>query len=566
MGERRRFFVAVPVVLAALAINPSHAADRFVSALPDPESGGWQIEFTAGDSSEITLDGVPVGARAESIDGARYRLMLEGPEVSGRRLALADKATITLAETPRELAPFNDWIVYHIMLAYFDNGARANDRSGMRRWVHRNYAGGDLQGVLRRSDYLADLGINAVWLSPVFQSETSHGYDVLNYYRIGDAVAVPGDADASLALFRQLVTELGERDIGVVLDLPLDYGAGPYDRRAGDPQRRKPKSTKAKQEAEKVWESWGTGFRYWNFGDEDTRKFLRDVPLYWLQQGVAGFRMDYVRGVDHEFWAEVYADIKAQDPGAFVFGEAWIDADGPTRNMNDIATYYEASPGIGYQFDSLIEYPMQMVMTDVFATGASVGLLEEWLQATAAAYGDHGAPIYFLDNHDIARFSDMASGEAGKRVLAAITFMASLPGPMSIYYGTETALSGSTPRKGFNDTNRVPMPWDGLDESLITAISEVFRAKRAYPVLTHGARFPVMVDDTGLLMARLHGGTLALVAVNMGSGEREFVVPAQLSAGRTFRALAGGAIPETVAREQAVWSLPPLTVGIAVAD
>jgi len=149
--------------------------------------------------------------------------------------------------------------------------------------------------------------------------------------------------------------------------------------------------------------------------------------------------------------------------------------------------------------------------------------------------------------------------------LAAVTFMASLPGPMSVYYGTETALSGSTPKKGFNDTNRVPMPWDGLDESLITAISEIFRAKRAHPVLTHGARLPLTADDTGLLMARLHRGTLALVAVNMGSGARAFQVPAQLSTGRTFRALAGAAIPQT-GGGQAVWRLPPLTVGIVVAD
>ena len=60
MGERRRFFMAIPAVLAALVISTSRAADRFVSALPDPETGGWQIEFTAGGSPEITLDGVPV--------------------------------------------------------------------------------------------------------------------------------------------------------------------------------------------------------------------------------------------------------------------------------------------------------------------------------------------------------------------------------------------------------------------------------------------------------------------------------------------------------------------------
>lgn len=553
------------LMLCALFAGAAQARDRFLSAIPAAE-GGWEIDVVAGAEPRLMVDGQAIDARVESVGDGRYRVILEALPAGVSRLGLAGEAVITLAPVPEEAAPFNDWIVYHIMAAYFDNGAKSNDKAGIRRWTHRNYAGGDLAGVLNRADYIAGLGVNAVWLSPVFHSETSHGYDVLNYYRIGDAMAVPGDAEASLGLFTRLVAELDRKGVKVILDLPLDYGAGAYDRRAGDPNRRRPRSTKAKQEAEKVWESWGTGFRYWNFSDDDTRRFLLDVPLYWLEQGVGGFRLDYVRGVDHEFWAELYREVKAAYPGAFLFGEAWIDADGPERNMADIATYYEAVPGIGYQFDALIEYPMQMIMTDVFATGASVSLLEEWLQATAAAYGDHGAPIYFLDNHDLARFSDFAVDETRARVLAAITFMASLPGPMSVYYGTETALAGSTPKRGFNDTNRIPMPWDGLDESLIDRVSAVFRVKRANPVLTHGARLPLLADESGLLMARTRGDDVALVAVNLDSRPRSFDIPAALSHGRSFTPLAGDSAPEAGAGGGQVWLVPELTTGIVLSN
>ena len=75
----------------------------------------------------------------------------------------------------------------------------------------RRYAGGDLQGILGKADYLGSLGITDVWLSPIFQSETSHGYDVMSYYRVGDAVAVPGDAEASLELFRRAGDSLAGR-------------------------------------------------------------------------------------------------------------------------------------------------------------------------------------------------------------------------------------------------------------------------------------------------------------------------------------------------------------------
>jgi cyclomaltodextrinase len=553
---------------AALANATVSAEGRFLSVLPDMSESAWLVEVEGDGPSRMLLDGEPVDATPLDDKGRRFSIRVAGGEGAARSLALehaGGRAVVRLAPSAIDEAPFNDRIVYHIMLAYFDNASRGNDRSGMRRWVHRNYAGGDLQGVLRRADYLAELGINAVWLSPVFQSETSHGYDVLNYYRIGDAVAVPGDADASRALFDRLVAELGNRDIGVILDLPLDYGAGPYDRRAGDPDRLRPKSTKAKQEAEKVWESWGTGFRYWNFSDEDTRRFLKNVALYWLEQGVAGFRMDYVRGVDHAFWAEVYAEIKAANPQAFVFGEAWIDAESAGPNMNDIATYYEEVEGVGRQFDSLIEYPMQMVMTDVFARGAPVSLLETWLQATAAAYGERGAPIYFLDNHDIARFSDRASGQTRERLLAAITFMASLPGPMSIYYGTETALSGSAPRAGFNDTNRIPMPWEDLDKDLVREVAGIFRMKRQRRVLTHGARLPVMADETGLLMARRKGGETALVAVNLADDGRLFEIPAALPV-EGYVALIGDSVPVPAERGRTVWEVPAMSVGIVLAN
>ncbi len=552
-------------LLATTLATGAGAESRFLSVLPDADGTGWVVEFEGDDGARVLLDGVVVDAVAASGSGGRRTVALEESGNADRLILehATGSAAVRLTPVPAIAAPFNDRIVYHIMMAYFDNASRGNDRSGMRRWVHRNYAGGDLQGVLRRADYLEALGVNAVWLSPVFQSETSHGYDVLNYYRIGDAVAVPGDPEASKALFDRVVDELGRRGIGVILDLPLDYGAGPYDRRAGDPDRLRPRSTKAKQEAEKVWESWGTGFRYWNFSDDDTRRFLKNVALYWLEQGVAGFRMDYVRGVDHAFWAEIYAEIKAARSDAFVFGEAWIDADGAGPNMVDIATYYRDVPGIGPQFDSLIEYPMQMVMTDVFARDAPVSRLETWLQATAAAYGEAAAPIYFLDNHDIARFSDLAPEQTRARLLAALTFMASLPGPMSVYYGTETALAGSTPRAGFNDTNRIPMPWDGLDEALIAQVRDVFRAKREQRVLTHGARLPVSADATGLLMARVHGNETALVAVNMNGAPRRFEIP-EVFPGDGYAALAGGSAPAPGEGGGSSWEVAPMSVGIVV--
>jgi len=543
-------------------------ADRILSVLPAAQPDTWIVEAVSDAQPVVWVDGVQVDARAEHLGEDRYRIRVEDVSADAGQLGIGRSGplvAVRLHAVPEQAKPFNDLIVYHIMVAYFANGASSNDRSGMRRWVHRNYAGGDLQGVLSKADYLAELGVNAVWLSPIFQSETSHGYDVMNYYRVSDALAVPGDAEASLALYRQMVAALGEHGIRVILDMPLNHAAGGYDKRRGDPDRLKPKSTSAKQDAEKVWESWGTGLRFWNFRHQDTRRFLKNAALYWLgEEGAGGLRLDYVRGVEHEFWAELYAEVKQEQADDILFGEAWLDADGPAANMVDISSYYAEVPGIGYQFDSLIEFPMQMVMTEVFARGGDVDELERWLQAETAAYGSHGAPMYFLDNHDMTRFADWAIDAPRQRVLAAVTFMASLPGPMSLYYGTETALGGSTAQKGFTDTNRVRMPWDKLDQALVAEIAAVFRTKRSHPVLTHGARLPLMADQSGLIMARQRDGETALVAVNMNSEARVFELEFPLDAGN-FRALVGSTAPE-IRDGRLRWELPALTTGIAVQE
>jgi alpha-amylase len=564
MNSMSRWLRATLLAGLLLAGTYGWAADRILSAVPGATPGDWTVTVQAGKEPSFTADGEGVTATVERAGDGIFRAQLSGVAPAARILVMGGAkpaAAIPLRGATTAEAPFNDWAVYHIMMAYFANGAGANDRAGMRKWVHRNYAGGDLQGVLSKADYIADLGVNAVWLSPIFQSETSHGYDVQNYYRVSDALAVPGEPEASLALLRQLRDALGERGVGVVLDVPLNHAARSYDKRSGDPNRLRPRGTRAKQEAEKVWEGWNAGFQYWNFGDEDTRRFLTEVAMYWLNdEQMAGLRLDYVRGVPHDYWAELYAAVKAERPDAILFGEAWKDADGPTGNMTDIANYYAEVPGVGYQFDSLIEFPLQMVMTDVFAKGGDATQLERWLQATEAAYGDHGAPIYFLDNHDTARFADFATDRPDERIAAAVAFMATLPGPMIVYYGTETGLAGSTPQRGFTDTNRYPMPWDDLDESLVARVRDAIVLKRKTPVLNRGSRLPVFADETGVVMARVLDDDVALVAVNTGPEARtiEFKFPA----GAGFEALLGPAPAGADGRWR--WELSGLSTAVAV--
>jgi len=557
-------------IVALAACSAVHAEPRILAIEPQPQ--GWRVELEGLASPEFVLDGALMTA-ARATGGAPVDAWIVRDE-SGRSRRLVvredgrDALALRLAPDSPEEAPFNDWTVYHIMLGYFRNGDVSNDRAGMRRWVHRNYAGGDLQGVAGKADYLASLGVNAVWLSPLFASETSHGYDVLNYYRVGDAVSVPRDPEAAMKVYQDTVDALHQAGVRVILDLPLDYAAGAYERRDGDPKGLKPKTTGPKQEAEKLWDSWNVGFRYWNFDDAGTREFLRDVGRFWLTTGRAdGFRLDYVRGVPHDFWAEFYADMKKTRPDAFLFGEGWQDAAAPLPNALDIARYYEPVPGIGPQFDGLLGYPLQMVMTEAFARGSTpASELERWLQFTSALNGPAGRPVYFLDNHDVSRFLSWTNDDGEQRLLAAIGFMASLSSPIVIFYGTETGLVGERQQPGFTDLGRVPMPWKALDAGLIERVSEILRLRGQIPAITRGGRLPILSDEEVLVMRKRHPSGDVLVGANLSGNERTVSFRATAAGGVTsWRPALGTTQPSEASDGMLSWTLPPRSTSWALA-
>jgi glycosidase len=557
------------VLLFLLAATPALADLRFIELRPEGE--GWSAVVEGKklakkkDELKVLADGVVVPASAE-VDGKnRLRLTIDAPaDIARLELALDGRkgakveAGVTVAPGQRD---FGDWTVYHVMMGYYRNGDSSND-GAVEGWRHVNWAGGDLQGVIEKADHIADMGFDAVWLSPLFQSRTSHGYDVQNYYRPGDQYAVAGDPEASLALFRKAVTTLQEKGVRVILDLPLNHAHRSYDREAGDPGKRGPRMTGARQEAEKTWDSWGASFGYWNIEHEPTRQFLTDVALHYLvDEGVDGLRLDYVRGVSHEYWSELYAAVKAKKPGAWLLGECWIDGSGAEANAAEIARYYAPVEGKP-QFDSLVDFPMQIVATDVFARGGSLEQVEKWLQESEAVYGPDAEPAFFLDNHDMSRF--LSWTDDPDRLVAALGFFATLSNPMIVFYGTETGLANSGAQPGFIDTGRLPIPWDALDTALMARIRGALEARKAHPALHGGGRLPLQVDDDTLVMAKIADGEIALVGVNLADEARTITLDRGSLPATGWQGVLG-AEPEVGTEDgKIVWELPPISTSVAV--
>ncbi|WP_119681214.1 alpha-amylase family glycosyl hydrolase [Indioceanicola profundi] len=549
------------------------AEPRFTSVVPGSEPGSWiaTVADLVGKPS-FHADGRLVEAEILSGGGEQVRLRFTGLPAGTRFLGVSDgranrpEASILLQPAGDAIA---DLTIYHIMVGHFANGSSANDREGMRGFVHSNYAGGDLQGVLDKVDYIADLGVNAVWLSPIFEAESSHGYDVKNYYRIGAARAVPGSPEESLALYRKLRDALHAKGIKLILDVPLNHAHQKYQRgAAGDPKELGPKMTRAKQTAEKTWESWGSPYRYWDMDDADTRRFLKDAALHWLvQEGADGLRLDYVRGVDNAFWSELYAEVKAAKPDAVLIGEAWMDEGSPAQVMADMAAYYALVEGRP-QFDALFDFPVQYAVTDVFGKGGDARVLEQRMQAAEAAYGETaagygGRPAWFLDNHDLARLGAWAKDK--DRIVAAVGMLSALSGPAVLFYGTETGLSHPGAMPGFTDAGRVRMPWSGLDQPMIEKVSSYLTLRRDMEVLRRGARLPLHAEEDVLVFAKQQGDKVALVAVNLASNERTVTVETGglLPDTAPLQSRAGGGPAPEVRDGRIVWRLPPVSTQIA---
>ncbi len=410
-------------------------------------------------------------------------------------------------------AAASGWTIYHVYLATFRNGDLGND-GAFAGWRDPLYSGGDLAGLLAALDHLRELGVDALWISPMFAARSSHGYDVTDYTAIGEAVGVAGDRAASLALWRRLRDEAHARGLRIVLDLPLNHASRAYDLAAGDPWRLKPKSTSARQAAEKLWESWNAGYRYWNFDDRGTRDFLKRVALYWLvDEGADGLRLDYVRGVPVDFWQELKAEVDARAPGKLLLGECWADDLGADGNLEEIARYARPKSGAP-AFDALLDFPLQETLVEVFAGRAPAARLERVLAREAELWGGGALGARFLDNHDLARFADRAGDPAA--VTAALGWIAALPGPIVVFYGTETALGGGPSTHGFTDGGRLPMPWEKLDAARVEATSRILRLRRELPAFARGSRAPLHADDDTVVFARVAPEQVALVGLNVG--------------------------------------------------
>jgi len=353
-------------------------------------------------------------------------------------------------------------VIYHVFVDRFFPG-------GGRDWTQTDdlngFCGGTLWGVAEKLDYIVDLGATCIWLSPVFCSETHHGYDVVDYGHVEPRLG----GDAAL---KALVQAAHKRGLRVILDIALNHLSHHH-----------PYFVDAHSNPDSPYRNWfifddsELGYRSF-FGVESmpklnvttpaARQWLIDVGRYWLREyDVDGYRLDVADGPGPDFWTDFYRACKQEKPDSLCFGEV-VDAP-------DIQREY-----VG-RLDGLLDFHLCYSLRRAFAQERiSADELARFIERHTAYFPPDFLLLSFVDNHDMDRFTFTAKGQTeALRQAAALQF--SLPNVPVIYYGTEIGLTQAvSAAEGFGlHVNRVLMRWDAVDGSeMLTFYKALIRARR----------------------------------------------------------------------------------------
>jgi glycosidase len=366
--------------------------------------------------------------------------------------------TISVAQTTYW---WNDQVFYEVFVRSYKD----SDGDGQ----------GDLKGLLSKLDYLndgdpttqTDLGVTALWLMPIQQSPSYHGYDVTDYRTVEADYGTNQD-------FKDLITAAHSRGIKVIIDYVMNHTSSQHpwftnsvaslDNKRDWYIWQDPKPTYTGPWAQTVWYTKSTGNNYYaifwsempdlNYRTPEVKTEMFDVAKFWLQDmDVDGFRLDAARYVIEDgttqqdtpetiqFWKDFRASYKSVKSDAFAVGEAWA--------ATSIAKDYSNNDALDYCF----EFDLAGAIVSTAKLGNPAGLSTKVDEVIASyPFLQYGT---FLTNHDQDRVMSQLINSAPRANLAAHLLM-TLPGIPYIYYGEEIGMTGS----GADENKRTPMQWN----------------------------------------------------------------------------------------------------------
>ncbi len=323
---------------------------------------------------------------------------------------------------------------YQIFVDRFRLGDAQKDRSYINlTWGElpdsKSFAGGDLKGIAEKLDYLHGLGINALYLTPIFRSVSNHKYDIGDYYRIDPQFGTEAD-------LKRLIEKAHSLGIKVMLDAVFNHCSETLSQFRDvlkNGRRSKYYNWFIITNDEPLQYECFAACEYmpkFNTSNPEVCEFLIGIATYWIKEfDIDGWRLDVSDEVSHDFWRQLRKAVKAVKPDCVLIGENWHDANGYLR---------------GDQFDSIMNYAFTKACLDFYAFGTFgvqgfADKLNEILMRNTDTV--NRMMLNLLDTHDTDRFLTRVKGDRGK-LMSALALTYFFPGAPCIYYGTENAMEG----------------------------------------------------------------------------------------------------------------------------
>ena len=399
-----------------------------------------------------------------------------------------------------------DVVMYHIFPDSFANGRRQISGIGAKNGKCITNNGGTLKGVCENLDYIRGLGVNCIYLNPIFKANSYHKYDTIDYFEIDPCLGSKDD-------LKYLVKKCHEMGIRVLLDGVFNH-CGPDFFAFRDVMEKgssseyydwfycMPEPIEYKDPPSYEAFAYVKEMPKLNTGNADLQKYLIDVGVYWIKEfDIDGWRLDVANEINHDFWRGFKKAVKQVKTDAIMIGEIWEDA---------------GAWLMGDQFDSTMNYRFSYLCIDFFARNTlTVSEFDAQIHRMIMRYPRAVSLVQmnFLDSHDVPRFLSWCGGNRARMKLGFFYLIMGYGVP-SVFYGDECYIEGIE-----EPDYRQKMPWLKEDNAY-ELFKEWIAIRNRHSAVRNGDYVTLLTRDAeGIYtFARVNDEDEVIVVIN-NSGE-----------------------------------------------
>ncbi|MFW6030600.1 MAG: alpha amylase N-terminal ig-like domain-containing protein [Halanaerobiales bacterium] len=348
------------------------------------------------------------------------------------------------------------------------------------------FLGGNLRGIIEELDYLKKLGINTIYLNPIFKSNSTHRYDINDYYEIDPLLGTKDD-------FKELVEKAHAKGMKIILDAVFNHcGLDFFAFEDVVENGRESEYTDwfeihdypVTKEATKNpnYKTFGYHYRMPKLilSNPETADYFLEVARYWTEEfNIDGWRLDVADEISPKFWQQFREEVKSINPEILISGEIWYDSNFWLQ---------------GDQFDSVMNYPFLEAVEDFFAENSitpqefsnQLGEIRSLYKQKA-----HQNLWNLIDSHDVSRFLYKCDNQI-KSFKLAVLFQMTYIGVPVIYYGDEIAMLG-----GPRPLKRESMIWEQEErnQTVLDYYKKLLEIRTDNPELIYGQFEELVIDE-----------------------------------------------------------------------